>query len=85
LESDDVVIVNVRAITVTVAPALFVVSAALVAVTVTLPPEGTTDGAEYSPFVDTVPTVELPPAIPLTPQVTAVFVVPLTVAVNCCV
>jgi len=35
--------------------------------------------------VDTVPTVALPPAIPFTLQVTAVFVVPVTVAVNCCV
>jgi len=35
--------------------------------------------------VDTVPTVALPPAIPFTLQVTAVFAVPVTVAVNCCV
>jgi len=35
--------------------------------------------------VDTVPTVALPPAIPFTLQVTAVFVVFVTVAVNCCV
>jgi hypothetical protein len=33
--------------------------------------------------VDTAPTVELPPAIPLTLQVTAVFEDPLTAAVNC--
>ena len=32
-----------------------------------------------------MPTVELPPATPLTSQVTAVFVLPLTVALNCCV
>ena len=30
-----------------------------------------------------VPTVELPPATPFTDQVTAVLVVPVTVAVNC--
>ena len=32
-----------------------------------------------------MPTVELPPAMPFTVQVTAVFVVPAIVAVNCCV
>jgi hypothetical protein len=31
------------------------------------------------------PTVEFPPDTPFTCQVTAVFVVPVTVAVNCCV
>jgi hypothetical protein len=35
--------------------------------------------------VDTVPTVELPPAIPFTFQVTPLFVVFCTVAVNCTV
>jgi hypothetical protein len=35
--------------------------------------------------VETSPTVELPPLIPLTCHVTAVFVLPLTVAVNGCV
>jgi hypothetical protein len=60
-------------------------SAALMADTVALPPVGTAEGALYKPLVDTVPTVEFPPAMPLTLQVTAVFVVPLTVAVNCCV
>jgi hypothetical protein len=33
--------------------------------------------------VEIVPTVVLPPVIPLTLQVTAVFDVPVTVAVNC--
>lgn len=37
------------------------------------------------PAVEIVPTLELPPAIPLTVQVTAVFDVPVTLAVNCCV
>ena len=32
-----------------------------------------------------MPTVELPPWTPFTSQVTAVFEVPVTVAVNCCV
>jgi hypothetical protein len=61
-----------------------VVSAALTAVTVTLP-EGTVDDAVKSPLAETVPTVEFPPATPLTLQVTLVFELPLTVAVNCCV
>jgi hypothetical protein len=39
-------------------------------------------GAVYSPLVLIVPTVALPPATPFTCQVTAVFVVPVTVAVN---
>ena len=59
-------------------------SAALVAATVTVP-EGTADGATYNPDASTVPTVELPPLTPFTVHVTPVFVVPLTVAVNCCV
>jgi hypothetical protein len=33
--------------------------------------------------VEIVPTVLFPPGIPLTLQVTAIFVVPVTVAVNC--
>ena len=32
-----------------------------------------------------VPTALFPPALPFTPQLTAVLVVPVTVAVNCCV
>jgi hypothetical protein len=32
-----------------------------------------------------VPTVLLPPRTPLTSQLTAVFVVPVTLALNCCV
>ena len=38
----------------------------------------------YKPDVEIVPTVELPPTIPSTSQVIAVFVVPETVALNCC-
>jgi hypothetical protein len=63
--------------TVTVAEADFVESAWLVAVTVTFEPEGTAEGAEYRPL-EMVPTLELPPVVPLTDQVTAVFVVPET-------
>ncbi|MBK5295264.1 MAG: hypothetical protein JJE04_26755 [Acidobacteriia bacterium] len=58
-------------------------SATLVAETDTVAGEGTIDGAEYNPIVDTVPTVEFPPAIPFTDQVTPVFVALLTLAVNC--
>ena len=44
---------------------------------------GTVLGAVYRPEVEIVPTVALPPVVPLTLQVTAVFDVPVTVAVNC--
>ena len=57
-------------------------SATLVAVTVCEPP---VVGAVYSPVLLTVPTTLLPPTVPSTAHVTAVFVVPVTVAVNCCV
>jgi hypothetical protein len=52
--------------------AVFVVSATLVAVTVKLPGVAP---AVYKPALDTVP--------PVADHVTAVFVVPVTVAVNC--
>jgi hypothetical protein len=45
----------------TPALAVLVESAALLAVTVTEPPEGTDTGAVYIPLVEIVPTVELPP------------------------
>mgnify|MGYP000947246153 CR=1 FL=1 len=61
--------------TVTVADAVLVVSALLLTVTVKVPP---LDGAVYLPEVLTLP---LP--VPATAQVTAVFVVPVTVAANC--
>jgi len=63
-----------RAVTVTVADADFVVSATLVAFTVKDP---ALPGAVKSPELDTVP--------PVAVQVTAVLLVPVTVAVNCCV
>ncbi|MBV9624971.1 MAG: hypothetical protein JOZ14_13440 [Acidobacteria bacterium] len=52
------------------------------AVTVT-GPEGAVVGAVYIPDVEIVPLVAFPPGEPLTDQVTAVFGVPDTVAVNC--
>ena len=68
---------------VTVALAKLVEFAALCAVTVTRL-VGTLDGAVYKPPAEIVPTEEFPPTIPLTSQFAAVFVVPETVAVNCC-
>jgi hypothetical protein len=71
------------AVMVTVAAALLVESAALVAVIVTVPGLGMADGAVYRPDVEIVPTCEEPPVIPLTLQTTAVFDVFETAAVNC--
>jgi len=60
-------------------------SAELVAVTATVLGEGTAEGAEYIPAEFIVPhDVALQPA-PCTIHVTAVFDVPTTDAVNCCV
>src|SRR6266852_5427838 len=68
-------------ITVAVADADFVESACAVAVTVTCGGFGAVAGAVYRPVLETVP-LAAPPA---TLQVTAVFGVPVTVVVNCCV
>jgi hypothetical protein len=57
-------------------------SAAETAVTVTTAGEGTVIGAVYTPDVEIMPTVALPPATPLTLQFTVVFEDPVTVAVN---
>ncbi|MGH9208426.1 MAG: hypothetical protein ACRD1G_18045, partial [Acidimicrobiales bacterium] len=73
------------AVTVTLADADLVISACETAATVTVAGLGTAAGAVYSPDVETVPTVALPPVTPFTCQVTAVLLVPVTVAVNCCV
>src|SRR5215831_395769 len=54
-----------------------------VAFTVTVAGFGMEPGAVYNPDAVMVPTVGLPPAVPLTCQVTTVFVVPVAVAVNC--
>src|SRR5271165_6898190 len=63
---------------VTAALADLVVSAALVAVMVTVCEEEIVAGAVYKPLADSVPTGGL------MLQVTAVLLVPVTVAVNCC-
>jgi hypothetical protein len=51
--------------------------------TVTVAGFGMEFGAVYKPLALIVPTVELPPVVPFTCQVTAVFVVPETAATNC--
>jgi hypothetical protein len=66
---------------VTVAPPDTAGSATEVATTVTFPEEGTEAGAVYSPVLETVPHEPLHPD---RLQLTAVFVVPVTVAANCC-
>jgi hypothetical protein len=70
---------------VTVACADCVGSATDTADTVTVAGAGITAGAVYSPLLDIVPTVALPPGMPLTCQVTALLVLLLTVAVKLCV
>lgn len=62
--------------------ALFVKSAWLVAVTCTDAGDGKSAGAVYTPAVVILPSVAVPPVVPFTLQVTAVFVVFCTVAVN---
>ena len=74
IEVGDTEMVGGGSVTVTDAVADFVVSATLVARTVNVP---ATAGAVYKPAVETVP--------PVADHVTAVFEVPVTVAVNCCV
>jgi hypothetical protein len=64
-------------LSVTVALADLVGSAALVAVTVTVCGPLSAAGAEYRPLLEIVPTAGI------TDHVTAVFVVPVTAAVNC--
>jgi hypothetical protein len=63
--------------TVTLAVAFLLVSATLVAVTMTVCGLPSVAGAEYRPPLEIVPTAGL------TDHVTAVFVVPFTAAVNC--
>jgi hypothetical protein len=58
------------------------VSAVKVAVTVTLD-EGGVEGAVYSPVPEIVPQAAPLHPVPERPQVTAVLLVPVTVAVNC--
>ena len=54
-------------------------------VTVTCAGLGTTAGAVYRPLDEMVPQLTPEQPTPDTPQLTAVFVVPVTVAANCCV
>ena len=58
-------------------------SAAAVAPTTTVAGAGTALGALYRPDVLIVPTVLLPPVMPFSFQLTPVFVMFCTVAVNC--
>jgi hypothetical protein len=71
--------------TVTVASAVLVVSALEITVMVTAAGLGIEAGAVYSPVPDMVPCVVLPPVTPFTCQITSVFLVFFTVAVNCVV
>src|SRR6266496_4177143 len=63
------------------AATLTLVLALLRAITIWVP---AVEGVVYKPDVEMLPTVELPPTLPSTSHVTPVFVVPETVAVNCC-
>jgi hypothetical protein len=71
-------------LTVTDALADFVESAPAMAVTVT-PSDAGVDGAVYKPAGEMVPNCAFPPAMLFTCHCTAVFVEPVTAAVNCCV
>jgi hypothetical protein len=62
----------------------FVTSARLIAAKVTVESVDRSAGAVYRPEPVTVPRLALPPAIPLTAQLTAEFAVPVTATVNCC-
>ena len=73
------------AVMVTGTTATLLESTLLTAKIFTLAGEGTAAGAVYRPELEMVPNVELPPVIAFTSQVTAVFDVPVTVEVNCCV
>src|SRR4051794_15096808 len=66
----------------TLAFADFVLSAWLVAATVTVAGLGAAFGAVYKPLAEIVPRVLLPPATPLTDQFTAVLLDPVTLAVK---
>ena len=81
-------VTTIAGTTATVADADLLGSAALVTITLTPDGEGATDGAAYtadSPFVESVPQAEPLQPGPLRLQATAVFDVPVTVAVNDCI
>jgi hypothetical protein len=69
---------------VTEAEAVRVGSTTLAAFTVTTFGEGGRAGAAYSPVALMVPTVAFPPARSFTDQLTPWLLLPVTVAVNCC-
>jgi hypothetical protein len=71
--------------TVTVVEEDLLESACDTALTVTLAGFGTIAGATYSPDVETLPTVKLPPIMPFTFQTTFLLVEPLTGAASCTV
>jgi len=75
---------EISLVTVTAAVALFELSAALVASTLTDAGTGRWCGAVYAPVASIVPMLALPPATPFTDHVTAVLVELLTVAVKTC-
>jgi hypothetical protein len=69
----------------TVAAALLAGLAVATAATVTVPEAGMLSGAVYMPPAEMVPTLVLPPGVPLTCQVTWVLLVLATVAEKSCV
>ena len=69
---------------VTVVDADLVLSATLVAVTVTVFGDGAVAGAVYKPLAEIVPHAGPAQPAPVTVHVTAVLELPVTVALNCC-
>ena len=69
-------------VTVIVAESDLVLPAWFVAVTCTVVGEGKSAGAVYTPVDEMVPTVEFPPVIPFTLQLTLVSAAFVTAAVN---
>lgn len=65
------------------AEADFLGSATLVALTITIPGEGTLAGGTYSPLGERIPHAAPTQLGPLTLQATAVFEVPVTIAKSC--
>jgi len=82
-EGGEIVTLTGETVRVTLADADLVVSALEIAFTVITRSLETLAGATYSPEVEMVPLLEFPPVVPLTCQVTAVWEVFSTVAVNC--
>lgn len=72
----------VAGVTVAWAEPIFVESTADTAVIVTVAGVGTVIGAVYTPDAEIIPSAALPPAVPLTLQLTAMLEVPVTVAAN---